>query len=185
MRQSFIFSPSYSTSSALHLAISAFQSALSHNDSVLVFDEGHWEPDNDLYASIQKASWDDVVLDAGLAARVQAEYTSFLRSEEVYKGMGVPWKRGLMFLGVSTVSVAGTEKAEGNRGGGRLMFRLTCLPFSLSVRCFLSHPWHQRSSLLFRLRSSLVAAWERQDHLDQSYHEEQWCSIALCKIVRS
>jgi transitional endoplasmic reticulum ATPase len=101
MRQSFIFSPSYSTSSALHLAISAFQSSLSHNDSVLVFNRGHWEPDNDLYASIQKASWDDVVLDRDLAERVRAEYTSFLKSEEVYKGMGVPWKRGLMFLGVS------------------------------------------------------------------------------------
>jgi hypothetical protein len=136
MRQSFIFSPSYSTSSALHLAISAFQSALSHNNSVLVFDEGHWEPDNDLYASIQKASWDDVVLDAGLAARVQAEYTSFLRSEEVYKGMDVPWKRGLMFLGVSVAPVAGMEKGERKRG--RLMFRLTCCPFSLSNRCFLS-----------------------------------------------
>jgi hypothetical protein len=57
------------------------------------------------------------VLDAGLAARVQAEYTSFLRNEEVYKGMGVPWKRGLMFLGVSTVPVADTEKGEENRGG--------------------------------------------------------------------
>jgi hypothetical protein len=135
MRQSFIFSPSYSTSSALPLAISAFQSALSHNDSVLVFEDGDWEPDNDLYASIQKASWNDVVLDAGLAARVQAEYTNFLRSEEVYKGMGVPWKRGLMFLGVSSAMVAGIKKGEEKSGG--LMFRLTCLPFSLSIRSFL------------------------------------------------
>jgi hypothetical protein len=101
MRQTFIFSPSYATSSALHLAISAFKSALSHDDMVLVFSDGQFYPDEDLYASVQKASWDDVVLDAGLAARIRAEYGSFLRSEEVYKGLGVPWKRGLMFLGVS------------------------------------------------------------------------------------
>jgi hypothetical protein len=32
---------------------------------------------------------------------VQHDYRSFFKSEDVYKNLGVPWKRGLIFLGVS------------------------------------------------------------------------------------
>jgi hypothetical protein len=42
---------------------------------------------------------------------VQHDYRSFFKSEDVYKNLGVPWKRGLIFLGVSD-RVLGSGCAE-------------------------------------------------------------------------
>jgi len=42
-----------------------------------------------------------VILDQELKDAVTHDYRSFYKSEEVYKGLKVPWKRGLIFLGVS------------------------------------------------------------------------------------
>lgn len=53
-----------------------------------------------------QASWDDVILDAKFKGKVQHDYRSFFKSEDVYKNLGVPWKRGLIFLGVSDSTVA-------------------------------------------------------------------------------
>ncbi|KAI9631717.1 P-loop containing nucleoside triphosphate hydrolase protein [Dioszegia hungarica] len=68
-------------------------------DAVWVFEQSYWKPDYDLWKSIQKASWDDVVLEDTLKKAIQNDYRSFFKSEEVYKHLDVPWKRGLIFLG--------------------------------------------------------------------------------------
>jgi len=44
-----------------------------------------------------------VILDDELKGAVTRDYRSFFRSEEVYKNLHVPWKRGLIFLGVSVL----------------------------------------------------------------------------------
>jgi hypothetical protein len=41
-----------------------------------------------------------VILDENLKRGIQRDYQSFFGSEEVYARLGVPWKRGLIFLGV-------------------------------------------------------------------------------------
>lgn len=71
-----------------------------HN-AILVFDDGRWYPDQALWESVQKASWDDVILEDGFKKRVQKEYRRFFKNEEAYKKYNVPWKRGVIFLGVS------------------------------------------------------------------------------------
>jgi hypothetical protein len=53
------------------------------------------------YSLNRQASWDDVILDNKFKGKVQHDYRSFFKSEDVYKNLGVPWKRGLIFLGVS------------------------------------------------------------------------------------
>ncbi|WWC58894.1 uncharacterized protein I303_101439 [Kwoniella dejecticola CBS 10117] len=68
-------------------------------DVVWVFEQGFWRPDKELWQSVQKASWDDVVLDDKFKTSLQNDYRSFCKSEKVYKDLGVPWKRGLIFLG--------------------------------------------------------------------------------------
>jgi hypothetical protein len=45
-----------------------------------------------------------VILDEDLKAKVQHDYRSFFKSEDVYKDLAVPWKRGLIFLGVRVLS---------------------------------------------------------------------------------
>ncbi|WWC66134.1 uncharacterized protein I206_100034 [Kwoniella pini CBS 10737] len=68
-------------------------------DVVWVFEQGFWRPDKELWESVQKASWSDVVLDDKFKNSLQSDYRSFYKSEKVYKDLGVPWKRGLIFLG--------------------------------------------------------------------------------------
>jgi transitional endoplasmic reticulum ATPase len=41
------------------------------------------------------------VLEEMLKKAIQNDYRSFFKSEAVYKHLEVPWKRGLIFLGVS------------------------------------------------------------------------------------
>jgi hypothetical protein len=42
-----------------------------------------------------------VILDEDFKKRVVADYRSFFKAEKTYKDLEVPWKRGLIFLGVS------------------------------------------------------------------------------------
>jgi hypothetical protein len=44
-----------------------------------------------------------VILDEDFKHRLTGDYRSFFKSEKIYKDLGVPWKRGLIFLGVSTL----------------------------------------------------------------------------------
>lgn len=48
-----------------------------------------------------QANWEDVILEEEFKDRLQRDYRSFYKSEQVYKDLQVPWKRGLIFLGVS------------------------------------------------------------------------------------
>ncbi|OCF31018.1 hypothetical protein I316_07289 [Kwoniella heveanensis BCC8398] len=70
-----------------------------YKDVVWVFEQGYWRADRGLWESVQKASWDDVVLDERFKKALQSDYRSFYRSEKTYKDLGVPWKRGLILLG--------------------------------------------------------------------------------------
>lgn len=76
-----------------------FASAI--KEVIWVFEMGGWTPDKGLWEAVQKASWDDVVLDAEFKSGLQKDYRNFFKSEDIYKKLNVPWKRGLIFLGVS------------------------------------------------------------------------------------
>ncbi|RMZ84999.1 hypothetical protein DV738_g329, partial [Chaetothyriales sp. CBS 135597] len=69
------------------------------HDAVWVFERGYWQRDAGLYASIQKASWDDIILDHELKEDLLATIQRFFSSREEYKKLRVPWKRGLIFHG--------------------------------------------------------------------------------------
>ncbi|KAL1409232.1 hypothetical protein Q8F55_006065 [Vanrija albida] len=73
--------------------------ARTFEDVIWVFDQGYWQPDRNLWLSVQKASWEDVILDEEFKGKLQHDYRSFLKSRDTYKRLGVPWKRGLIFLG--------------------------------------------------------------------------------------
>ena len=81
----------------LMLAACAWQNSV-HN-SVLVFDGGYWEYSLELWQSIQKASWDDVILNAEMKRSIIGEVTKFFDSQDRYKKLRVPWKRGIIFHG--------------------------------------------------------------------------------------
>lgn len=69
------------------------------HDEVWVFNQGVWRKDPELYKSIQKASWDDVILEKEKKQTVIADINRFFDSRETYGELRVPWKRGLIFYG--------------------------------------------------------------------------------------
>ena len=69
-------------------------------NTVLVFDRGYWQPSRELWERVQSSNWDDVILDAGMKKSITGEVNKFFDSEERYKKLKVPWKRGIIFHGV-------------------------------------------------------------------------------------
>jgi len=67
--------------------------------AVLAFRGGCWQRDHDIYAAVQAASFDDLVLAGEMAREIQEDFSSFLSAKEEYARYGVPWKRGVLFLG--------------------------------------------------------------------------------------
>ncbi|RPA98734.1 P-loop containing nucleoside triphosphate hydrolase protein [Choiromyces venosus 120613-1] len=69
------------------------------HQEILVFNDGNWSKDHALWKSVQKADWKDVILDTAMKHRLQSDVKNFFNSEDIYKHLGVPWKRGIIFYG--------------------------------------------------------------------------------------
>lgn len=81
----------------LMLAACRWQNSV-HN-SVLVFDSGYWQYSSELWQSIQTSNWEDVILDVDMKKSIIGEVTKFFDSQDRYKKLRVPWKRGVIFHG--------------------------------------------------------------------------------------
>ncbi len=68
-------------------------------DSLLVFEGGAFTKSAALYASIQQASFDALVLPARLRADLEADLRRFTASRALYARHRIPWKRGLLLIG--------------------------------------------------------------------------------------
>ncbi len=68
-------------------------------DAVLAFRGGCWRKDNAIWKAIQASSFDDLVLAGDLAQQIHEDFTSFLAAKDEYVRYGVPWKRGVLFVG--------------------------------------------------------------------------------------
>ncbi|MCJ1395654.1 hypothetical protein MMC18_008540, partial [Xylographa bjoerkii] len=71
---------------------------LADNKFVYVYDN-YWMTSRALWEEVQKANWDDVILDKGMKKALQDLVGRFFDSKDVYEGAGVPWKRGVIFHG--------------------------------------------------------------------------------------
>ena len=71
-----------------------------HNE-ILVFDQQMWLKDAELFRAVQSASWDDVILDQGMKDSLIKDVETFFDCRADYKKYAVPWKRGIIFHGVS------------------------------------------------------------------------------------
>jgi hypothetical protein len=69
-----------------------------HNE-IWVFDGGSWQKSAELFNSVRKASWDDVILDPGQKKTIRNDVDSFFDSRETYQKLKVPWKRGTIYYG--------------------------------------------------------------------------------------
>ena len=66
---------------------------------ILVINGERWRKDTELYAAIRGSSLDDLVLPASLRAEIVEDFTTFLAARDDHARLGVPWKRGVLFLG--------------------------------------------------------------------------------------
>ena len=65
---------------------------LASHEEILVFDGGYWQKSNDLYTSVQKAKWKDVILEEDKKKALISDIEGFFASEADYKEFSVPWK---------------------------------------------------------------------------------------------
>lgn len=94
---SYLLSSTPTLNDELMLAACRWQNSV-HN-SVLVFDGGYWQYSSELWESIQKSNWEDVILDREMKKSIIGEVTKFFNSKDRYKKLRVPWKRGVIFHG--------------------------------------------------------------------------------------
>ena len=65
---------------------------------VYVYD-GYWVRSKALYEQVKDASWNDVILNEGMKKQITELMHKFFDSRDIYKNLGVPWKRGVIFHG--------------------------------------------------------------------------------------
>ena len=66
---------------------------------VLVFEDGYWSKDEDLYRAIGGATLDNLVLPPSFKTEIVSDLERFFASKDRYAQYGVPWKRGLLLVG--------------------------------------------------------------------------------------
>ena len=68
------------------------------HEEIYVYDGG-WMKSKTLYKSVQKSSWDDVVLSPSVKASIIGDINAFFRNRSLYTEFNVPWKRGIILHG--------------------------------------------------------------------------------------
>ncbi len=66
---------------------------------VLVFDSGQWYKDEHLFQSIKGATFDNLILRGDLKQDIHNDLQQFFAARETYEEYGIPWKRGILFVG--------------------------------------------------------------------------------------
>ena len=66
---------------------------------ILVFHDGYFQKDKQLFDSIRSATFDNLILPESLKQQIQNDFQQFFDSREVYERYGIPWKRGAIFIG--------------------------------------------------------------------------------------
>ncbi|KAI0795887.1 P-loop containing nucleoside triphosphate hydrolase protein [Abortiporus biennis] len=68
-------------------------------NQIWVFEAGQWFKSSELYHSIQNSSFDDIVLEDEFIDGLRRDTRSFFENKDVYRSLGIAWKRGILLLG--------------------------------------------------------------------------------------
>src|SRR5947209_259268 len=66
---------------------------------VLVFEGGNWHKDEHLFQNIKNATFDNLILRGSLKEEIFNDLSQFFASRSTYEEYGIPWKRGILFVG--------------------------------------------------------------------------------------
>ncbi len=67
---------------------------------VLVFDGGCWQKDAHLFQAIKGATFDNLILQGSLKQDIRDDMAQFFAARPTYEEYGIPWKRGILFVGL-------------------------------------------------------------------------------------
>ncbi|MGH9972141.1 MAG: AAA family ATPase [Pyrinomonadaceae bacterium] len=84
---------------------------------VLVFQDGEWTKNKELFDAIKTATFDNLILRDTLKQEIQDDFAQFFLSREVYERYRIPWKRGVLFIGPPGNGKTHTLKALVNQLG--------------------------------------------------------------------
>ena len=62
------------------------------HEEILVFDQGYWQKNHELWESTQTAEWSDVILDETMKRAMIEDVEGFFSERENYREFAVPWK---------------------------------------------------------------------------------------------
>ncbi len=66
---------------------------------ILVFHEGVFVKEKQLFEAIKTATFDNLILYGALKQQIQNDFQQFFNSREIYERYRIPWKRGAVFIG--------------------------------------------------------------------------------------
>ena len=84
---------------------------------ILVYQDGYFEKDKELFDSIKNSTFDNLILQGLLKDEIQNDFVQFFDSREVYERYGIPWKRGAILIGPPGNGKTHTLKALINQLG--------------------------------------------------------------------
>ncbi|EON62450.1 hypothetical protein W97_01672 [Coniosporium apollinis CBS 100218] len=93
----YILSKAEQVADDLIMVASRFSAEL--RNEVWVFDQGYWQKSGDLWQSVQKSEWDDVILAPDMKKAIIQDVDYFFNSRGTYEKLKVPWKRGVIYHG--------------------------------------------------------------------------------------
>jgi len=66
---------------------------------IVVYRDGYFEKNQDLFQSIKGATFDNLILPESLRTALETDFVQFFESRETYERYGIAWKRGAVFIG--------------------------------------------------------------------------------------
>ncbi|TCD70438.1 hypothetical protein EIP91_003519 [Steccherinum ochraceum] len=105
-------------SRTLLMACGTWDNAL--HEEIYVFNQGFWNKDHGLWLEVQKANWKDVILKEEFKTNLKKDVNGFFASEDLYRSLAIPWKRGLIMYGPpgngKTISMKAIMKESDAKG---------------------------------------------------------------------
>jgi hypothetical protein len=81
---------------------------------IWLFQREHWQPSKELAKSIAQCSFENLILPPAMKSEIIADFKRFSQSRARYEVLGVPWQRGVLFLGPPGNGKSHTIKALAN-----------------------------------------------------------------------
>jgi hypothetical protein len=97
MRHLWVIADDEATARGFYCEVCAWNAEV--RDEVLVFDGGCWHKSDSLFRAIKTATFENLVLAGRLKEEIREDLSRFFATKQTYEDHGVPWKRGVLFVG--------------------------------------------------------------------------------------